>query len=402
MLKPPSTSRDIMPDLLRAWALIGIALVNVEMFSSSLMTGYTHEQMTTGIDRIAVSLVVGLFAMKSYSLFSMMFGAGLGYQMASAVRTGDAFGGRYFRRMSGLLILGLLHFIFFFLGDILIIYSILGSIIYLCRNMSGRTLIRWGIVLIAFQTCLILFGGVLTLLMEQAANADPQAGAEGGMTADEEFGAALDAVFADGTFMNVAIKRLSILPILLPNAFFIQGIAAAGFIMMGLGFYKLDLISQPDKPFWKKARYIFLPIGLIITAAGAYIYMTADSHRDGQAIISFAVIMAGSGFSTMGYAGWLAKLSQIGTGPILRFIARGGSATLSAYLMQSVLLSAVFLEFGLGLFGELSASAAIGIALGIAVFTLCFVSLWLKFFQRGPMEIVLRRWTYLGRKSVNV
>ncbi|MAF58332.1 MAG: hypothetical protein CMK03_10535, partial [Ponticaulis sp.] len=29
----------------------------------------------------------------------------------------------------------------------------------------------------------------------------------------------------------------------------------------------------------------------------------------------------------------------------------------------------------------------------------CFVSLWLTKFKRGPMEILLRRWTYLGYRQ---
>ena len=113
--------REIFPDLARAFALIGIALVNVGIIAYPFMTGYTGGGLETGADRAALIGVNALFLMKSYTLFSFMFGVGFAYQMASAEKRGIGFSGRYWRRLLGLLIFGFINIAFLFQGDILVI-----------------------------------------------------------------------------------------------------------------------------------------------------------------------------------------------------------------------------------------------------------------------------------------
>ena len=102
--------------------------------------------------------------------------------------------------------------------------------------------------------------------------------------------------------------------------------------------------------------------------------------------------MRGSGRRGQGRLQKLASHS----GAIQQFLARGGTASLTAYLLPSFILSFVFLEYGLGLYQQTSAGAAILIALVTALLSLILCSLWLRRFRRGPVEILLRRWTYLG------
>ena len=263
MLAPDPIRRDLLPDMLRAWALIGIVLVNVEMFSSSKMEGYPADVLATPFDHWAHVLVAGLFTLKSYSLFSLMFGAGLGYQMAAATRNGVGETGRYYRRMIGLLTLGFLHAIFLFIGDILVTYAILGSLLYLCRSGKAKTLIIWGIVAIVAQTLIILTGAAAMAITENFNDPEFQRQWQESMTAQHEAALAIDAVFAEGGFLAAASQRLVMYPGLLPMVIAFQGIAAFGFILIGLGVHKTGLIGRPDDPFWRRCRWVFLPIGVI-------------------------------------------------------------------------------------------------------------------------------------------
>jgi uncharacterized membrane protein YeiB len=68
----------------------------------------------------------GLVLLKTYGLFSFMFGVGLGFLMRSAARRGLPFGRIYLNRMTGLAILGIAHGCLFFPGDILTIYAVTG------------------------------------------------------------------------------------------------------------------------------------------------------------------------------------------------------------------------------------------------------------------------------------
>ncbi|MEL7231763.1 MAG: DUF418 domain-containing protein, partial [Pseudomonadota bacterium] len=76
----------------------------------------------------------------------------------------------------------------------------------------------------------------------------------------------------------------------------------------------------------------------------------------------------------------------------------GGTASLTAYLLQGFLFTLVFYEYGLGLYEEIGAAACIGIALIVALFSIAFTSLWRTAFKRGPLEAILRGWTYLGAR----
>ncbi len=78
------------------------------------MTGFADPAGETALDVITLWLVNGLALLKTYGLFSFMFGAGLGFLMRSAARRGLPFGRIYHNRMIGLLILGIAHGCLFF------------------------------------------------------------------------------------------------------------------------------------------------------------------------------------------------------------------------------------------------------------------------------------------------
>ena len=77
------------------------------------------------------------------------------------------------------------------------------------------------------------------------------------------------------------------------------------------------------------------------------------------------------------------------------FLSRGGTASLTAYLMQGLILSLIFNAYGLGWFGKLDAIYCILIAFAAALLSLTFTSLWRQKFARGPLEYGLRKLTYL-------
>lgn len=123
------SSRQAFPDLVRAFALMGIVLVNVAYFAHPGEITYFYGGMNGPADAVAAFVVDALFLFKSYTLFSFMFGVGLAFQMTSAERRGAAFGPRYARRLSGLLLLGILHVTLAFSGDILIVYALVGALL---------------------------------------------------------------------------------------------------------------------------------------------------------------------------------------------------------------------------------------------------------------------------------
>lgn len=388
---PETAGRAMLPDLIRAFALFGIAVVNVMAFSQPLASGFHDGGLDTQIDQAAFLAMSGLFLMKSYPLFSMMFGAGLAYQLDAAERAGKAFAPRYFRRMTALIVLGILHFIFFWIGDILMTYGILGCLLFLMRDLSAKALARIGIALIALNTALLLALGGMIWALETVS---PDAIAEFGY---EEMNAASLRAFGEGRFGDAAAYRLGLLPVMLPSVIFQQGLSVFGFFCFGLAAVKSGIIDQPQAPFWRLARRVYLPIGFLGSLAGAWVLLQAESSVDSKFLLGSAITMGFSAFSALGYAGIIAALSGGRAGPVRAFLAKAGSASLTAYIVQSVLFSAIFTAYGFSQFGRMSAAEAIGTAALVALVSLVFTGLWRSFAPRGPMEVLLRRITYWGR-----
>jgi uncharacterized protein len=390
-----AAGRQVLPDLVRAWALFGICVVNVGVLSWPTMSSYHYPGgMETGADKAAFWAVNSLFLMKSYSLFSLMFGVGFAYQMESAARKGVGFAGRYWRRIIGLLAFGILNIVCLFFGDILVLYAVLGALFFLFRNKTEKALWRWGIGFYAVQVLLIAFFAVSIWAGMTYAPEDM-----GEMIADfEATDAASLAAFGSGSFVEAATYRATSY---LEDGIFMflfQGWGAFAFFLIGFALVKSGAIADPTAAVWKRSRHLFLPLGLLISGLGGWMMVTGEGMGDPTMMWGMLLVTIGSPFSTFGYLGLIAKFAQGPGGPVRTFLARGGTASLTAYLMQNLILSLIFHAYGLDLFAQVPAAQAIAIAAGVALFTIGFASVWRLFFARGPLEYILRGWTYLGAR----
>ncbi|MGB6317006.1 MAG: hypothetical protein WBG08_00100, partial [Litorimonas sp.] len=268
-----TSGRHVFPDLVRAFALLGIVLVNVAYFAWPGPETYFTGGLQTTADRAALFAVDSLFLLKSYTLFSLMFGAGLAYQMLSAERRGAAFGPRYFRRMAGLALLGVAHIAFAFTGDILLVYAVLGSLLFLFRNRPVKSLMRWGFGFLVLQIVVVALGAAAFGAMEAF---DPDAA----QTVASEIAAemqAASAVYTGGTFAEMAAFRLSeyagYVGFILP----FQGPGVLAFFLFGLAGVRSGVLQDPDADLWSRSRRLYLPLGLVLSVVGAWLMQQAGS-----------------------------------------------------------------------------------------------------------------------------
>ncbi|MEO0606903.1 MAG: DUF418 domain-containing protein [Pseudomonadota bacterium] len=388
------SGRELFPDLARAFALFGICVVNVGVMSWPMMTSYTDRAFVSPFDDAAHFGVSAFFALKSYTLFSFMFGVGFAYQMQSAAKKGVGFAGRYWRRILGLIAFGLINIAFLFQGDILIMYAILGSILFLFRNASPRLLSGWAIGIYAVQIALVC---LLALGLWAFQSFDP---AKFAQQTQDSYALADQAAeaFRSGSFSDSIAQRFTDWGTIITAGIFMQGFGAFAFFLFGYSAVKRGTISDPSAPFWRRSRRIFLPIGIVLSGIGAWMMLQGHGSQNATMMGGLAMITLGSPFSTAGYLGLIAKWAETPGGTIKTFLARGGTSSLTAYLMQGLILSLIFNGYALGQFETWSVGTCIAIAAATAVFTIAFASLWRTQFKRGPLEYVLRAWTYLGAR----
>ena len=366
-----ASSRALMPDYLRLIALFGIVVVNVQYIAFSALTGFADPVGETARDAFTLWLVNGLALLKTYGLFSFMFGVGLGFLMRSAARRGLPFGRVYRNRMIGLFVLGLAHGCLFFPGDILAIYAVTGSILYLFRDWPVRRLVRVGSALLVLQAL------IAPPLLLAAPETPPD------ILALER------AILTEGGFLDAVLFRSIGFAVILPSFLVIQGTAALGWFCLGLAAVTSGMIDDAGHPLWRRARRWCLGPGVALGLIGAALWQW------GPPVPGVVLTVVAAPVATLGYLGLIAALSRPPGAVMARALAAGG-ASLSVYLGQSIVLSTIFTGYGLGLWGAVDRLTATAIALVVTAGLIAALAAWRRRFAMGPFEWVLRRITYAG------
>jgi hypothetical protein len=147
-------------DVLRGLAIFGILVVNIlQMFLPMYLANWPVA-VVPGETGMWASwfLTDALFESKFITVFSLLFGAGFGLQL---LRTGESrrdFRRLYLRRIAILMIFGVIHAVFFYMADVLVIYGLTALLLMLLRNWPARRLFWAGGVLLGLT---MLWNGVL-------------------------------------------------------------------------------------------------------------------------------------------------------------------------------------------------------------------------------------------------
>lgn len=380
--QPKDTSRDLAPDVLRGFALLGILLVNIPFMALSSEEGVRGEWVNGGANSIATFLMVGLFQGKFYLLFSFLYG----YSSQYIVKGEKVNRSRWLKRCLALMLMGAFHFTFLWHGDILFGYGFLGLFLTFLLFRSDRALKNWSIILYSFFVLLLLTIATLTIVAEQS-DPSPFAVTESKM----------DQLMLGGSYFDSLAPRAELWALgffgsglLLQGGFafvaFIQGIKAAKN-------HALRLESNYFNP--KRLMKIGFVLGLPIqfTLAGLYVWNEKQSQPSEAmylAIIVFSFMTAP--ILTSGYIGAVIRILQVRPA-VLERIKFAGKMSLTTYLTQSIIMTLIFGNWGLGLFQKLDFWIVFLIAISIWLLQIRFSEFWITKYQQGPLERLMSRLT---------
>ena len=382
-------------DALRGFALLGILQVNIMAFSS-VMYGIPSSgaEQSFGFSDLVHLFISTIFEMKFYLLFSFLFGYSVTLQMQSAVRAGEAFVPRFLRRQVGLWVIGLLHAVLLFHGDILSTYALLGVVLLLWRNSPDRALVKSAIWLIGITA--VLWASLGVLLWNYPEQPD---------TAQLLSEAQLAYTAYTGSFSSVIMQHINELKVMWLILLLIQAPCALAMFLLGFLAGKHQFLAQPDqyRPYLKPAITAGLFIGLpasFITALTAL--LAAGTHWE---MLGLALSLATAPLLTFGIIAIMLKFFSTERGLFWRdALAPAGRMALSNYLLQSLICGFIFYGYGLGLIDQTSAFINVLIGLAIFAFQLVFSRWWMKHYYYGPLEWLLRaltigHWSDLKRKA---
>ncbi len=413
----PATQRIVTLDVLRGVALLGIFIMNMPGFTHSLFAQPVPE--ATAVDRAVVMLREALFAGKFNLLFGLLFGIGFTLQLARlgaadgplASASASASGSRragdprravlvYARRLAVLLAIGLVHAVLLWPGDVLVVYAVLGFVLLALRKISDRA------VLVLLALCLLypaasdaLRPVLLPIQTEAIAAFEYQ-----------DFEASNDQAFGHGSVIDVAVETARVFvwgytsPLGLYSyaAFYVQmatGILIGFFVGRRGWVRRLPELAAPVRRAQWSALAIVLAAAAVWWAAGG---ATADPQDAGAAVfVSGLAKTIGRAALAAVYALSVARLLALPHASrwLLPF-ERAGRMPLSNYLLQTLMASAIFYGWGLGLWGHASPSMETLLAVGLfAVVQLPLSTWWLSRFRYGPVEYLWRLLTY-GKRAL--
>ena len=368
--------RQRMADQLRGIALLGIVVVNVPFLAIGGL-GYDEASLATSLDQAVAFLVAFLVEGKFYLIFSLLFG----YSTTFIVRPDEPTSRRrYLRRLLGLAVIGVLHAVLLFTGDILFSYALLGLALLWVMSWADDWVLR--LARIAWLVSVAWLFLLLVTLPAADIDAEPQGIAE------------FDQAMATGSFIDTVAARIAVLPdTILTLASLQWGLAFAAFCV-GLVAGRRGLFAEPaaHRGLWRRLALWGLAVGLPLQAAAAAVAATSpdgfNAGRQGLAGISLG--FATAPILTAGYVGVFGLLCAKRPG-LFAVAEPAGRMSLSVYLGESLLLCALYCGWGLGWFGTQGAAQVTLVAIAVWAVLALGAWAWLSRWRRGPTEQLLAR-----------
>ena len=140
--------RIALIDVLRGLALFGIIAANMRGFAGPLASYFHTDLLWKGATDFWVQAFVDVFIQgKFITLFAFLFGVGFAVQFARAEKRHSKFAGTYVRRLLALLLIGAIHQLLFWWGDILVSYALGGFLLIPFRKRQSKTILIWALAL---------------------------------------------------------------------------------------------------------------------------------------------------------------------------------------------------------------------------------------------------------------
>ncbi len=377
-------------DALRGFAIVSIMLLhNIEHFDYY----YFPENLPSWIlmsDKVVWETLFFLFSGKSYAIFALLFGLTYYIQTHNQEKRGNDFRARFAWRLVLLFAFGIINTAFF-QGDILTLYALVGFLLIPLTKINTK-------VLFFIAVFLLLQPFELYSLFHLLQNPDLK-------VVDPEswtyFGKMHEYIesnsFTDTVIGNLTNGKKAVVLWSWENGRFFHMLAL--FILgMLAGRLKLFRASNKNNHLWKRvlviSSVIFIPLFIIQKSMESLI----ENEVIRNSLSTIETSWANMAFTLVLVSGFVLLFQTAKGFKALNLLSPIGKMSLSNYVFQSVLGSAIYYGFGFGLYKYTGAtySFIIGAVLAIVMWYCC--TLWAKRYKRGPLETIWHKATWIFSK----
>ena len=379
------TPRIELVDALRGFAVMAILLVhNVEHFIFPVYPTDSPEWLNI-LDKGTFDMVFSLFGGKAYAIFALLFGFTFYIQCENQRRKGKDFGYRFLWRLVLLVGFATLNAAFFPGGDVLLLFAIMGLVLFVVRNWSDKAVL---IAAIFFTLQPMEWYHYVMSLLDSSYQL-PDYGV--GPMYDAVAEATKSGNFWDFIVCNVTLGQKASLMWAVGAGRILQ---TAGLFLIGfyIGRKQLFEVDRLKLGFWMKTLVIsaicFAPLHSwknLLMEGTPMIQQTVGTVFDMWQKLAFTFVLVSSFVLLYQNKSFQKRVSN------LRFYGR---MSLTNYVSQSIIGAIIYFPFALYLAPYCGYTVSLLIGFAIFFAQVMFCKWWFKDHKQGPLESLWHWWTW--------
>ncbi|MCT4587530.1 MAG: DUF418 domain-containing protein [Carboxylicivirga sp.] len=379
-------------DALRGFAILGIMLLHsIEHFNFYVFSSPDGQpSWLTTMDQMVWDSFFFIFGGKGYAIFSVLFGFTFSLMMAKQAKEGKDFDYRFLWRLLLLVGFAIVNGAFF-PGEVLMLYAIMGIVLFVVRN---------------FKLQLLLFVAAFFLLqpiewwhyfryLTDAGFEMP--GGNGGqywrLLKEGQMGDSFWGLVKSNTLYGHKVSLIWAYEVG-------RLVQTAGLFILGYCLGKTDKFrdNSDNRKFWIRtlivSTLLFVPTYLLRLNADQ-LFDSKESMRLVRPIIE---MYRNLGFTFMMISGFVLLFKTPFFYKLLCGLKYPGRMSLTAYVMQSVIGGFVFYGYGLGVGPHVRHTVALGIGILLFAIQFYFCKFWIRRYQQGPLEKLWHKLTWINSK----
>ena len=365
-------------DALRGFSLLGILLMNILTFAYpyQIINPFEFFQHQDG----AWFKISSLFIIASfYPIFAFLFGYGLSIMYQNSLDKGLNYYPMITRRLLFLLLLGIIHGVFIFYGDILSTYALLGLIaIIFVRLKPQYTLVALSIGIGIFVLLYLL----PMILLKDVTQIESFVGLQ-----ELE---RVNNILSSADYVSIIGFNLKYFGMNIANAILVGPFSILPIMLFGIYAHQINWFNKI-----KQHKNLYMVIGVVVLTLGLAIKMI-QIVLEGSVTSQLMSQMIGGPIVALSYIMFFVILCEDQTArKILTPLQSIGKLSLTTYIMQSVICIFIFYGVGFNFYGKLPVLTIYIIGIVIYCVQLIVSYLYLMKFKQGPLEKLWRKVTYL-------
>ena len=375
-------------DILRGFALFGVLLVNALGYNSSFFDfGGFYSAFTDPLNSSVYHFITNYGADKFIGLFSFLFGVSFSIMYLKNKNSEAQFASFYLRRLFILMIFGIIHIVFFWAGDILFTYSLVGIILLLSRKLSSKLLLFISVFMYFFPIMYIALRVSYPFLPDALSS-----------TSDITMPEVLN-VYSNGTYLEILKLRLN-------EYFSFRYINLIYYVpkiislfLFGYLFYKHKFFEKinASKNNYLIVSIILLLLGIVLNTytpviANSIVDMNTNPYSTTIYMLIFEITNV---VLILSYILMILTLTKIKFfSYILNPLKYIGRMSLTNYLIYSIIFTTIMYSYGFGKFGSFEPWQLLIFSVLFFVIQIVLCKTWLQHFRFGPFEWLWRKFTY--------